>query len=232
MARLARVVAVGEPHHLTQRGNNRQQTFFDDHDRNRYCRLLRDQAARAGMRLLGYCLMTNHVHLVAVPEHPAAFAEALGRLHGDYARRLHERRGGHGHLWQNRFYSCPLDRDHLWTALRYVDLNPVRAGLVADATEYEWSSARAHVEGRDAQGLLDLDLWKEVSRGQDWRDALAHSRDDEAAEIAALRHATRTGRPLGSEGFVKRLEATFGRKLNPKRTGRPKKTEAVGAGEK
>ena len=91
MARLARVVAVGEPHHLTQRGNNRQPTFLDDYGRNRYCRLLRDQAARAGMRLLGYCLMTNHVHLVAVPERPATFAGALGRLHGEYARRLHER---------------------------------------------------------------------------------------------------------------------------------------------
>ena len=123
-----------------------------------------------------------------------------------------------------------MDRDHLWTALRYVDLNPVRAGMVENATEYEWSSARAHVEDSDPLGLLDLDLWKEVSRGQDWRDALAHTRDEEAAEMAALRHATRTGRPLGSEGFVQRLEATFGRKLNPKRTGRPKKEQTTGAG--
>jgi putative transposase len=230
MARLARVVAVGEPHHLTQRGNNRQQTFFDDHDRSRYFRLLRDHAARAGMRLLGYCLMTNHVHLVAIPERPAAFAEALGRLHGEYARRLHERWGGNGHLWQNRYYSCPLDRDHLWTALRYGDLNPVRAGLVADATEYEWSSARAHVEGRDALGLLDEDLWKQVNRDRDWREILRRTRDEDAAEMAALRHATRTGRPLGGEGFVKRLEATFGRKPNAKRTGRPKKVQAAAAG--
>jgi putative transposase len=170
MARLARVVAVGEPHHLTQRGNNRLATFLDDHDRTRYCRLLRERSACAGMRLLGYCLMTN--------------------------------------------------RDHLGTALRYVDLNPARAGIVDNATDYEWSSARSHVEGRDRLGLLDLDLWKEVSRGQDWRDALARSRDGEAAEMAALRHATRTGRPLGGDGFVKRLEVTFGRKLNTKRTGR------------
>ena len=182
------------------------------------------------MRLLGYCLMTNHVHLVAVPERPAAFAEALGRLHGEYARRLHERWGGHGHLWQNRFYSCPLDRDHLWTALRYVDLNPVRTGMVENATEYEWSSARAHVEDSDPPGLLDSDLWKEVNRGQDWRDALARTRDEEAAEMAALRHATRTGRPLGSERFVQRLEGMSGRKLNGKRTGRPRKEQTAGAG--
>ena len=182
------------------------------------------------MRLLGYCLMTNHVHLVAVPERLAAFGDALGRLHGEYARRLHERWGGNGHLWQNRFYSCPLDRDHLWTALRYVDLNLVRAGLVADATEYEWSSARAHVEGRDALGLLDEDLWKQVNRDRDWREILRRTRDEDAAEMAALRHATRTGRPLGGEGFVKRLEATFGRKPNAKRTGRPKKVQAAAAG--
>ena len=134
MARLARVVAVGEPHHLTQRGNNRQQTFFDDHDRQTYCRLLGEQAQRAGIQVLGYCLMTNHVHLVAVPERADSFARGLGRAHYLYARALHERRGGSGHLWQNRFFSCPLDRDHLWTALRYVDLNPVRAGLVEEAT--------------------------------------------------------------------------------------------------
>ena len=93
--------------------------------------------------------MTNHVHLVAVPTHAASLACGIGRAHYDYTRALHQRWGGHGHLWQNRFFSCPLDGDHLWTTLRYVDLNPVRAGMVDDALAYEWSSARAHVEGRD-----------------------------------------------------------------------------------
>ena len=229
MVRLARVVAVGEPHDLTQWGNNRQPTFFDHHDRRTYVRLLASYCAREGIRLLGYCLMTNHIHLVAVPEHAASFARGIGRAHYDYTRALHNRWGGHGHLWQNRFFSCPLDGDHLWTTLRYVDRNPVRAGMVDDAPAYEWSSARAHVEGRDQLGLLDLELWKEVTRGENWREALGRTRDEDAAEMAALRRATLTGRPLGSEGFVKRLEATFGRKLNPQRTGRPKKAAAAAA---
>ena len=115
--------------------------------------------------------------------------------------------------------------------MRYVDRNPVRAGMVEDALEYEWSSARAHVEGRDRLGLVDPELWKEVTRGDDWREALGGTRDEDVAEMAALRRATQTGRPLGSDGFVKRLEATFGRKLDGKRTGRPKKkAQAVAAG--
>ncbi len=228
MARLARVVAVGEPHHLTQRGNNRQPTFLDDHDRHTYCRLLAGQCAREGVRLLGYCLMPNHVHMVAIPERPDSFARGMGRAHYLYARAVHERWGGSGHLWQNRFFSCPLDRDHLWTALRYVDLNPVRAHLVEEATEYDWSSARTHVEGRDRPGLVDADLWRQVCPREDWKEVLGRSRNEEAAGMAALRQATASGRPLGGDGFVKRLERTFGRKLNPKRTGRPKKAAAAG----
>ena len=232
MARRARVVAVGEQHHLIQRGNNRQATFFDDHDRRTYVRLLAAHSHRQGIRLLGYCLMTNHIHLVAVPGHAASFARGIGRAHYDYTRALHQRWGGDGHLWQNRFFSCPLDGDHLWTTLRYVDRNPVRAGMVEDALAYEWSSARAHVEGRDRLGLLDLQLWKEVSRGEDWREALGRTRDEEATEMAALRRATQTGRPLGSEIFVKRLEAAFGRKLDGRRTGRPKKKAQAAAAAK
>jgi REP-associated tyrosine transposase len=229
MARLARVVAVGEPHHLTQRGNNRQTTFLDDHDRRTYCQLLAEHAKRAGIRVLGYCLMTNHVHLVAIPERADSFARGLGRAHYLYTRALHERWGGSGHLWQNRFFSCPLDRDHLWTALRYVDLNPLRAGLVEEATAYEWSSARSHAERQDPLGLLDGGLWGELCGRQDWREMLGPTRMEEADAVAALRQATMTGRPLGGESFVKRLEGMFARKLKPKRTGRPKKATAAAA---
>jgi putative transposase len=227
MARLARVVAVGEPHHLTQRGNNRQTTFLDDHDRRTYCRLLAEHAKQVGIRVLGYCLMTNHVHLMAIPERADSFARGLGRAHYRYARAFHERWGGSGHLWQNRFFSCPLDRDHLWTALRYVDLNPLRAGLVEEATAYEWSSARAHVERQDPLGLLDCSSWGELCRRQDWREMLGPTRLEEGEAMAALRQATLRGRPLGSEGFVKRLEGMFARKLDGKHTGRPKKAAAA-----
>ena len=135
-----------------------------------------EHSKRAGIQVLGYCLMTNHVHLVAIPERADSFARGLGRAHYLYTRWLHERWGGNGHLWQNRFFSCPLDRDHLWTALRYVDLNPLRAGLVGEAAAYEWSSARAHVERQDPLGLLDGGLWGELCGRQDWREMLGPTR--------------------------------------------------------
>ena len=137
---------------------------------------------------------------------------------------------------QREFGSCPrspprspsLDRDHLWTALRYVDLNPVRAHLVREASEYDWSSARAHVEGRDRPGLIDTDLWKQMCPREDWKEVLGRSRDEEAAEMAELRQATASGRPLGGDAFVERLGRTLRRKLNSKRTGRPKKAATAG----
>ena len=126
---MARVVAAGVPHHITQRGNNRQDVFLLDDDRRFYLETLRERSQRHGVTLLGYCLMTNHVHLVAIPERPDSLARALGQSHSRYAQRFNRRYGRTGHLWQNRFYSCPLGRTHLVRALLYVDLNPVRAGL-------------------------------------------------------------------------------------------------------
>ena len=137
MARLARVVAVGVPHHITQRGNDRQDVFRTDVDRVRYLQLLAEHAGQWGVRLLGYCLMSNHVHLIAVPRSPESFARGIGRAHYRYTREYNLMNRRSGHLWQNRFYSAPLDRAHLLRALRYVDLNPVRARLVATEVR-EW----------------------------------------------------------------------------------------------
>jgi len=146
-ATLARVVAVDVPHHVTQRGNNRQPGFLDDLDRRSYCKLLAQWSRRCGLRVLGYCFMTNHVHLVVVPERADALARGLGRAHFLYAREFHLHHNTSGHLWQNRFFSTTLDARRLFTALRYVDLNPVRAGIVHQAEAYQWSSAQAHVTG-------------------------------------------------------------------------------------
>ncbi len=226
MPRIARVVAVGMPHHVTQRGNNRQQTFFSDLDRRFYMMLLRHHSGCHGLRILGWCLMRNHVHIVAIPEHESSFALALGRAHYEYTIYLNRQRIRSGHLWQNRFFSAPLDRDHLHTALRYVDLNPVRTGLVEQAVECRWSSASAHVNGRDEWSLLDRENWRKVSARGDWADAL---RDPvmEADEVARLRKATQTGRPLGSEEFVTELETRLERPLKRRKTGPAKKTRAA-----
>ena len=133
MPRIARVVAAGAPHHVTQRGNARQPVFFCDHDRPSYLALLAEWNRRCGVQLLGYCLMTNHVHLVVVPATERSLAKAIGRTHYLYTRYVNHCRQRSGHLWQNRFFSTVLDRDHLVVALRYVDLNPVRARLASSA---------------------------------------------------------------------------------------------------
>ena len=169
------MVAVGLPHDVTQRGNNRQKVFFSDTDR----RLYLAPPQTHSRRWMGWCLMPNHVHLIALPRRENSLAKALGRTHHDYVVYLNLRRRQSGHLWQNRFYSTALDRAHLHAALRYVDLNPVRARLIDDACAYQWSSAAAHVHGVDREGLLDLEWWKELCPLNDWARALKESHEVE-----------------------------------------------------
>jgi len=211
MPRMARVVAEGVPHHITQRGNNRQDVFLLAEDRRFYLETLRARCRDHDVALLGYCLMTNHVHLVAVPSHANSLALALGRCHGSYARRFNRRYRRSGHLWQNRFYSCVLGGSHVAAALAYVDLNPVRAGLVRRPEEWEWSSARAHAGVVRSDESLDADKWNELGLGEDWPSVLtAHGGEAQAAE---LREATYGGRPLGDEEFIAALEAKADRLL-------------------
>ncbi|HYA16809.1 MAG TPA: transposase [Bryobacteraceae bacterium] len=230
MGRIARVVIPGIPHHITQRGNHRENVFFTDADRSLYLSILAAHARQYGARILGFCLMSNHVHLVAVPEAEDSLAKAFGRTHNDYARWLHVRQGRGGHLWQNRFFSCPLDAGHCWAALRYVEVNPVRAGLTAVAEEWAWSSARAHVTGVDPHGLIDLKQWSACWTPEVWRDVLV-SGVEEGAMADRLRQATRTGRPLGAEGFADSLERVLGRSVAPQKRGPKPRLSASGFGE-
>ena len=165
--------------------------FHDADDRLRYLDLLRRSATDSGLRLLGYCLMTNHIHLVAIPDTPTALADALGRAHGHYAQTFNRLYRRSGHLWQNRFYSCPLRDSHVWFALRYVEQNPVRARLTPSAERYPWSSAQAHVTGADDARVLDWQWWRHHRIAGTWRAVLETNTMLEA-EIR-LRHATRNG---------------------------------------
>ena len=221
MPRFARAVVGGCAHHVTQRGNNRQDVFFVDDDRRAYLSILREQAEKYGLRVEGYCLMTNHVHLIAVPQEEQSLAKAVGRTHFAYTQYVNRLHGRSGHLWQNRFYSCALDEDHYWAALRYVERNAVRAKLIRRAWRYAWCSASAHCDGRDKTGLLDLAAWAEASRGRDWRGVLSEPQDDRI--VAALRLGTSRGRPLGSDSFISKLERLVGRRLRPLPVGRPRK---------
>jgi putative transposase len=223
------VVAVDVPHHLTQRGNNRQVVYPADADKQLYLDLLRKHARLQGIRLLGFCLMSNHVHLVAIPDQAGSFARGLGRAHGDYSIAFNRAYGRSGHLWQNRFYSSPLARDHLGLALRYVDLNLVRAGLVERAEQWLWSSAQAHAAGNDPSGLLDQELWRQLSPLGDWAEVLRGA-EESPERIERLRSATRSGRPFGDEEFAAELERRLGRRRLAAGPGRPPKQKAAQGG--
>ncbi|MBM3333170.1 transposase [Candidatus Sumerlaeota bacterium] len=221
MARLARAVIAGIAYHVTHRGNHRGDVFFSDDDRERYGWEISQAAARYGLEVWAYCWMRNHVHLIVVPTAQNSLARAIGRAHGRYSRWINIQRGWTGHLWANRFYSCALDGPHLWKAVKYVELNPVRAGLAERAEDWPWSSARAHVLG-EPDAILSP---KRPFPGEieDWAGWLHEGLSD--GEIEALRRHTQTGRPLGDIGFIERLESFLGRLLRPGKRGRKSKAD-------
>lgn len=213
MARMARVMFEGAPFHVTHRGNRKMVTFENDRDRRTYLRLLRRYSKRFGMRVWGYCLMNNHIHLIAVGRERTSIPRAVGNAHREYSRLRNLRRDVTGHLWANRYFSTALDEVHLWAAIRYVELNPVRAGIVHDATRYPWSSARAHCgAGRDR--LLDPDRPFPGPIGN-WRAWLATGLEDDLRK--RIRDNTSTGLPTGSDDFVRAVEQRVGRRVRPKR---------------
>ncbi len=220
MARLARVVVPGVPHHLTQRGNRRQATFFNDEDYAAYLALMTEWCGRCGVGVWAYCLMPNHVHLIVVPESEDGLRRGIGEAHRRYSRRINFREGWRGHLWQGRFASFPMDERYLMMVARYVELNPVRAKLCRLPWRWRWSSAAAHVSGK-SDGLVDVGPL--LARVEDWREYLAAGLNVE--EAALLRQHERTGRPLGGEMFLKRLERKLGRVLHKKSPGRRPKKE-------
>jgi len=194
MARLGRVVVANIPHHVTQRGNARQFILASDAERLVYLDLLHEHVQLYELSVLGYCLMSNHVHLVVVPQKLEALAVTLKQTHGRYASFWNAAHKSSGHVWQGRFSSCPLDNDHLWVALRYAEPNPVRAGLVARAEAWPWSSASAHSGGPDSDSLLEIDAWNKRWSAARWRDYLAAG--ETKAQLKAVRQCTHTGRPL------------------------------------
>ena len=228
MGRIARVVVPDCWHHVTQRGNHQQAVFLSDTDREFYLRVLHQHSVRYGLRLGGYCLMGNHVHLLAIPSREQALAQAIGRTHNDYARWFNFRQTVTGHLWQNRFYSCPLDATHRWVALRYIELNPVRAGLVERAEHWRWSSASAHVTGRDPRGLIEWTDWTAQWRPDSWKTAL-QTDINTASWFERIRESTRTGRPAGDDNFLVEIEAQIHRNLHPRKRG--PKSHSAPAGE-
>ena len=212
MPRQPRTVIPGVPHHVTQRGNGRQRVFFSEDDGNAYLALLAEHCQRRSVEVLAYCLMPNHVHLVLVPPVEDSLHRVLRPVHTHFAQRINRLRSRSGHLWQGRFFSAPLDADYFYPAVQYVELNPVRAGMVARAENYRWSSAAAHCGWRDDRVLTrDPDWVRAIDSAGDWAQWLAAS--DADAEWDDLRESTRQNRPCGSETFVQALASGAGRDL-------------------
>jgi putative transposase len=211
---MARVVLPGFPHHITQRGIRRFNVFLDDADHHRYRELLGLYARQFDLRVAAYCLMTNHVHVVAVPGRKDSIAKTFKYCHGVYATEFNKKYRKTGHLWQARPYSCVLDQPHAWAALRYVERNPVRARMVERAEQYPWSSAPPHC------GLVDDTLldspWPEPHTVKDWSQWLGGETNVEQEQ--RIRERTFTGRPCGDDAFVREIEVMLGRSL---RLGKP-----------
>jgi putative transposase len=219
MARLARAVAPGIPHHVTQRGNRKQKTFFDDGDYVAYKELLAEGCKAAGVEVWAYCLMPNHVHMILVPPDEDGLRAAIAEAHRRYTRLINGRKGWTGYLWQGRFASFPMDEAHTLAAARYIEQNPVRARLAAKPQDWQWSSAKAHLRGRDDGLVTTKPLLKRV---ENWAAFLRDPLDGETLEI--IRSGERTGRPRGTPAFIKRLEKTLGRTLAKRKPG-PKPTD-------
>lgn len=214
MARLARVVVRNIPHHITQRGNRRQRVFFSDQDRRDYLKFLKAEVAKNGVEIWAWCLMDNHVHFVAVPSIEEGLARSFGDAHKRYTRMINVREQWRGYLWQGRFSSFPMDETYLFAAVRYVERNPVEAGLVQKAEDYTWSSARAHVYGISDPLLSPSFMTEQI---KDWSEYLRKPCNDEVKEF---KRYAKTGRPFGDEKFLSKLEELTGRVLKKAKPGR------------
>ncbi len=219
MPRIARVIAVGYPHHITQRGNNRATVFFDDEDRQTYLKLLAGYSQKHKLQIWAYCLMSNHIHLLAVPELETSLARGIGLTNQVYTKYLNRKLNQSGRIWQNRFFSCVVENDqYLWAVARYIERNPLKVGLADSAEAYQWSSAKAHIIGTN-DTLLGMDSWLSPHEQSSYAEFVLT--DDEETD-KAIRRATNTGRPLGSESFIDMLEFQLNQPLKPRKPGRPR----------
>ena len=225
MPRLARNVFPRIPHHITQRGNRREDIFFTDDDRHAYLNWLREYCHEHQVDILAYCLMTNHIHLVLVPNTEEGLNRVLKPLHMRYAQHINKQRGWKGHLWQGRYFSSPLDDAYLWAAIRYVERNPVRVKMVRKAERYRWSSAAAHCGLQDDSVLTQKQKWKkQFDQVSNWSDWLAEGEDKN--QLLVIRRNIDKGLPCGSERFIKKLEKIAGKVLQYRPQGRPRKMDA------
>ncbi len=209
MPRIRRIIFPSAPHHIIQRGNRNQNVFFTDDDKQLYLEILNHKSRLERVKIWCYCLMDNHVHIIAVPEDAASLRRAISETHKKYTLLINIRNNWKGHLWQGRFISYPMDETYLYRCMRYIERNPVRAGLVAQPEDYRWSSARAHVLNIEDDILSPIPLAYSV---EDWKGYLSEMECEH--DLKVFRKSNGSGAPLGSETFIKRLEAELGIRLS------------------
>ena len=218
MPRDARVVCAGVPYHVTQRGNYRQDIFEEEEDREKYMEFFMMYLEKFEVKLYAWCLMSNHVHFIVEPSTEDGLANLFRFAHMRYSQYFNRKKGASGHLFQGRFHSSPLDADHLYEALRYVELNPLRAGIVSRVDGYKWSSMKTHLTGKGKYPLSSVNKYLEI---HDWKEYLKEKADEEI--LKTLRSRAKTNRPAGDAKFIKKIEKLTGRTLTFNKKGRPKK---------
>ena len=206
MTRMARIVIPGHPHHVTQYGNRKQRTFFSDSDYRRYLDLIAEHTRKSGTEVWAYCLMPNHIHLVMVPGKEDGLCASMAEAHRRYTQYINLREGWCDHLSQERVHSFVMDENYLLAAVRYVERNPVTAGLCECPHQWKWSSARAHMDGKN-DALVNVRPM--LDRIDNWYKYLSDNEKYYRESDLIERHA-RTGRPLGRKAFIRKLENTTG----------------------
>lgn len=219
MPRIARVVAPGYPHHITQRGNYQQNVFEDENDFKQYLFWLKEYSTKYYLRIWAYCLMINHVHFVCIPDRADSLSKTFNTLHMRYSQYFNAKKKVKGHLWQGWFFSCMLDEKHLYSAIRYIENNPVRANIVNSPEKYRWSSTAGHIR-KSNDLVLSGDCYLE-SKVKDWLAYLKQQEDKQF--IQDIKKSTITGRPCGDDLFIQSIENVIGRRLKALPHGRPRK---------
>lgn len=218
MPRIARIVVPKYPHHITQRGTNRTEIFNDRNDNQYFLKLLSEWTDKTKTEVWAYCLMSNHFHILVAPNSIEGLGKCLHGLTFRYAQYFNNKYGRSGRLWQNRYFSCPVDKDeYLWTVVKYIEMNPVRARIVERPEEWKWSSAGEHIRGK-GNNNIKLHRWLREEERKEYAKLMLGKNDEEK-----IRKATSTGRPLCGEKFFNKLETILNRDLRPKKGGRPKK---------
>lgn len=214
MARLARIVVPEFPHHIIQRGNRRQKVFFQEDDYRKYLQILESNSYKYGLKILSYCLMPNHVHLIVIPTSMDSLTKSIGGTHYNYTKLINKREGWNGYLWQGRFKSYVLNERYLYAVARYILLNPVKANIVREYADYRWSSIRHHLGFERIKFIQDDILQNMINNWSDFMDEEVKKED-----IDLIVKHENTGRPLGEESFIEKLENELGRSIKKKKTG-------------